>query len=213
MTSTAISAQGSTLQVGNGTGAPKTITAVAVGYPTILTAAAHGLANGDVVTLSALAGADAALLNSLSVVVQNVTTNTFSVKVDTTGKTITAGSGAATPVQWTAVNNWKSYSGFDGQASELDATNLQSTAKEFRLGITDPGTLQLELDQDNSDAGQTVLLAAYNGSLAKQFKITLPNANTATFTAYVRKFTSQGGVDQVVKRQADLRISGAVTWA
>jgi hypothetical protein len=29
----------------------------------------------------------------------------------------------------------------------------------------------------------------------------------------VRKFTSSGGVDQVLKRQADLRISGPVTWA
>ena len=213
MASTAISAQGSTLQVGNGTGSPKTISGVAVGFPTILTITAHGFANGDVVALAALTGADAALLNGQSVVVQNKTTNTIMVEIDTTGKTITAGAGTATPVQWTSVGNWKTWSGFDGQASVLDVTNLSSSAKEFRLGIVDPGTIQLELDQDNADAGQTVLLTAYNGSLAKQFKITLPNANTATFTAYTRKFTSAGGVDQVVKRQCDLQISGAVTWA
>ncbi len=212
MASTAISAQGSALQVGNGTGAAKNITAIAVGYPTIITSAAHGLANGDVVALSGIGGADAALLNGLSVVVQDKTTNTFMVEIDTTGKTIIA-SGTATPVQWTTVNNWKTYSGFDGQASELDVTNLSSSAKEYRLGITDPGTLQLELDQDNTDSGQGVLLAAYQGSLAKQFKITLPDTHTATFTAYVRKFTSAGGVDQVLKRQVDLRISGPVTWA
>jgi hypothetical protein len=213
MASTAISAQGSTLQVGNGTGSAKTITGVAVGSPTILTITAHGFANGDVVALAALTGADAALLNGQNVVVQNKTTNTIMVEIDTTGKTITAGSGTATPVQWTTVNNWKTWSGFDGQASVIDVTNLSSTAKEFVLGIVDPGTIQLELDQDNSDSGQTVLLTAYSGSLRKQFKITLPNANTATFNAYVRKFTSAGGVDQVVKRQADLQISGAVTWA
>jgi hypothetical protein len=212
MTSTAISAQGSTLQVGNGSGAAKTITAIAVGYPTIITAAAHGLANGDVVALAGIGGADAALLNGLSVVVRDKTTNTFMVEIDTTGKTITA-AGTATPVQWTMVNNWKTYTGFDGQASELDVTNLSSAAKEYRLGITDPGSLQIELDQDNADAGQGVLLAAYAGSLAKQFKITLPDTHTATFSAYVRKFTSSGGVDQVLKRQADLRISGPVTWA
>ena len=52
--STAISAQGTTLQLSTGTGGAKTITGVVVGNPTILTSAAHGLANGDVVALAAL---------------------------------------------------------------------------------------------------------------------------------------------------------------
>ncbi len=38
--------------------------------------------------------------------------------------------------------------------------------------------------------------------------ILLPNGNTATFTAFVKKFNSQGAVDQAVRRSADLRISG-----
>jgi hypothetical protein len=213
MPSTAISAQGSTLQVGNGTGSAKTISGVAVGYPTIITATAHGFANGDVVALAALTGADAALLNGQTVVVKSKTTNTFAVDVDTTGKTITAGSGTATPVQWTGVGNFKTYSGFDGQPTELDVTNMASSAKEIRLGLVDYGQLSLDFDLDNADSGQTVMLAAYAGGLAKQFKLTLPNAATATFTAYVRKFSSSGGVDQIVKRNAELRISGPVTWA
>jgi hypothetical protein len=49
--------------------------------------------------------------------------------------------------------------------------------------------------------------------LIKNFKMTLPNGNTATFTAYVKKFNSQGAVDQAVRRSATLRISGAITWA
>lgn len=214
MASTAISAQGSILQVGNGTGSAKTISGVAVGFPTILTITAHGFANGDVVALAALTGADAALLNGQSVVVQNKTTNTIAVNIDTTGKTITAGSGTATPVQWTQVKNLKAFSGFDGQASELDVSNLDSAAKEFRLGLVDNGNLQIELDYDNTDAGQLVLLAAQQGSLAKQFKLTLPDTKTASFVAYTRKFPISGGVDQVLKRTSvELRISGAITWA
>lgn len=213
MASTAISAQGSTLQVGTGSGSAKSITAVAVGFPTILTATAHGFSNGDVEALAALTGADAALLNGTSQSIRNVTANTFAVNVDTTGKTITAGSGTATPTQWTQVNNWKSYNGLDGQASEIDVTNLSSSAKEIRLGLVDYGNLQLELDHDASDSGQAALLAAYNAGTSRTFKVTLPNGNTATFTAYVRKFSLQGGVDQVVKRQVELRISGAVAWA
>ena len=61
-----ISAQGSTLQISTGTGGAKTITAITVGNPTIITSAAHGLSNGDVVTFASLTGADAALLNGMS---------------------------------------------------------------------------------------------------------------------------------------------------
>ena len=52
MASSAISAQGSVLAIGTGTGSAVTITGVAVGNPTIITAAAHGFNNGDVITLA-----------------------------------------------------------------------------------------------------------------------------------------------------------------
>ena len=48
---------------------------------------------------------------------------------------------------------------------------------------------------------------------AKSFKLLLPNGNTATFTAYVKKFNSQGAVDQAIRRSVELRISGSITWA
>ena len=97
MASTAISAQGAVLSIGTGSGGAKTISGVTVGYPTLLTATAHGFNNGDVVALAALTGADAASLNGLTVTVKYKSTNAFYVDVDTTGKTITPGSGTATP--------------------------------------------------------------------------------------------------------------------
>ena len=66
MPSTAISAQGTLLSIGTGTGGAKTITGVVVGNPTLITATAHGFNNGDVVTIAALTGVDAALLNALN---------------------------------------------------------------------------------------------------------------------------------------------------
>ena len=92
--STAISAQGSTLQIGTGSGGAKTITAIAVGNPTVVTATAHGFSNGDVVAVAGVTGADAALINGFSWVVKYKTANTFAVELDSTGsggaKTITA---------------------------------------------------------------------------------------------------------------------------
>ena len=114
---------------------------------------------------------------------------------------------------YTPIKNIKSFSGFDGSSSEIDVTNLSSTAKEYRLGLEDNGQFTLELDRDFSDAGQTALLAARDSQAAKEFKLLLPNGENAVFTAYVKKFGIGGGVDQVVNGSVDLRISGPVVWA
>jgi hypothetical protein len=212
MPSTAISAQGSSLQVETGTGGAKTITAIALGNPTILTAAAHGFSNGDVVALAGLTGADAATLNGLSATVTNKTTNTWAVQVDTTGKTITA-AGTATPVSYTTVANVKSYNGFDGAASEIDVTNLNSTAKEKRLGLQDFGKFSCEVNPDFSDAGQNALRAAKAAGTQKNFKWNYPNGKVASFAAYVKSTPEQGGVDAVISGSVELTITGAVTVA
>src|SRR5512143_1536963 len=105
MPSNAQIAQGTTLKIDSTSGAAKTITDVFVGFPTILKSVAHGLVNGDVVALANLAGADAALLNGETAVITNVTVDTFAVGIDTTGKTITDNTDAATatPETWTTI--------------------------------------------------------------------------------------------------------------
>jgi hypothetical protein len=214
-TSTAISAQGALLSIGTGTGSAKTITAIALGNPTIITSAAHGFNNGDVVALAGLTGANAALLNGLSFVVRAKTTNTFAVDVDTTGQTITA-AGTATSVTFTQVNNVHDFSGFDGSASELDRTNLSSTAKEFILGLVDPGQFTINMDMDMNDPGQAALRAKQQSGVISNFKLVLPGvvANlTYTFTGFVKKLSLTGGVDAVAKCAVDVRISGSVTLA
>lgn len=210
MPSSAISAQNSILAIGTGTGGAKTLTAIALGNPTILTSTAHGLNNGDVVTLAGLTGVNASVLNGLNFTVKNKTTNTFAIDADTTGLAITA-SGTATPITFTNVANLKTYSGFDGSASEIDVTNLDSTAKEFRLGLVDPGQFSIEIDYDGANAGHVALRAKQVSGVITPFKVTLPNASVITFNGFVKKFSLAGGVDAVIKTSVDIRISGAVT--
>lgn len=210
MASTAISAQGSVLSIGTGTGSAKTITGITLGNPTIFTIASHGFNNGDVETIAGLTGADAALFNGLQFSVRDVTTNTFALKVDTTGKTITA-AGTATPVTFTVVANVKDFSGFDGSASEIDVTNMSSAAKEFRLGLTDPGQFTINIDYDNTNAGHVALRSKQVSGVITPFQLTLPNTNVITFAGFVKKFSLAGGVDAVAKTAVDIRISGAVT--
>jgi hypothetical protein len=95
---------------------PATITAITLGSPTTLTAAAHGYNDGDSITFnSGFTGLDAGLLNGQTFVVQNTTTDTFDVLVDTTSADIAPstatstgsfdiviGGGAETPERMTA---------------------------------------------------------------------------------------------------------------
>lgn len=212
MTSTAKSAQGAILQIGTGSGGAKTITAIAIGNPTIITSTAHGFNNGDVVTFASIVGTIAAALNGLTFTVYNQTANTFAVQVNSLTLAYTSG-GTATPTTFTAIANFKGFSGFDGQASEVDVTNFASTGKEFLLGLVDGGSLKCDLDIDNGDAGQIACHAAQNSSAIKSFKLILPTGATPTysFTAFVKQFTTQGAVDAAVKGSLSLRISGGYT--
>lgn len=210
MPSTAISAQGSVIAIATGSGAAKTITAISLGNPTILTSSAHGFINGDVVTLAGLTGTDAALLNGQTVSVRNVTTNTFAVYIDTLGKTITA-SGTATSATFTTIVNVRSFSGFDGAASEIDVTNFSSVAKEFVLGLVDSGMFSFEMDYDSDNTGHVALRSKQVSGVLTGFKLSLPDATVITFNAYVKKFSLAGGVDAVVRTAVDLRITGAIT--
>jgi hypothetical protein len=211
MTSTAISSQGSMLQVSSTPGSPKTITAIVLGNPTIITSAAHGLANGDVVTLAAIGGTT--VLNGVTAVVKNKTTNTFAIDVDTTGGVAYTSGGTATPALWTAIANFKTIKGFDGKTAKLDATNLASLAKEYRAGLIDPGMFTFDVDVDVTDPGQIALQGYRANATLISLKLTLPNAHTATFTGFVESFPWDGGVDKLLSATVSIIITGPVTYA
>lgn len=214
MASTAISAQGTIFQIGTGTGGAKTISgAPGIGFPTTLTATAHALNAGDRVTIASIVGTLSAL-NGQTFSITHKTTNTITIAYDSTGLAYTSG-GTATPVTYTAVANVKSANGFDGAASELDTTNLASTAKEKKLGLVDNGGLSLELHQDNSDAGQVALRAKQVSGVITDFKLILPSGSlpTASFQGFVKKMSTNTGVDALVTTAIDITISGPVTWA
>jgi hypothetical protein len=210
MTTSAISSQGSKLEIQTGAGSPLTISAAALGDPTILTSTAHGLTLGDVVTIS---GSTAPVgLNATFPVIAK-TTNTFAVPLDTTGGIALAGSAVATPVVWTAIKNLKTLKGFDGKPAKLDATNLASTAKEWVPGLTDPGSVSFDVDIDMSDPGQIALRNNLVTGTTFQFKFTTPNAHTATWAGYVETFPWDAGVDKLLSANLTVVITGPITFA
>ena len=210
----ALEAQGAKLEMETGTGdAVATVTAK-VGYPTIITKNAHGLSNGDVVATSLFAGASAALINGLTLVVKNVTTNTLALDVDTTGGALTEENGTLTPVEWSEVGEVVDMNLEDPGASEIDVTHLGSTAKEYLMGLADAGSYTFSVNWLFTDAGQEALRTAKTSRALKNFRVTYSDDSTATFSAYVQTFTGPSlGVDDKMSGSITLKISGAVAFA
>jgi hypothetical protein len=136
-----------------------------------------------------------------------------STAISAQGSKIDINTAASAPEIWTPVKNVISFSGFDGSASEIEVTDLSSTAKEFRLGIADHGKFQFDLNIDRDDPGQQACEAARLSGAVTQFKLTLPDGKAAVFSALVKTTPLQGGVDAVLKGSVETRITGAVAWA
>ena len=113
----------------------------------------------------------------------------------------------------TEVLGVRNFSGFDGEASEMDTTHLKSLAKEFDIGLQDFGGFTLEWLTDYADAGQTALRDAQASGDKKTITTTFADGSIATFECYVKNAQRlSGGVDATVDGGATLRITGAPTF-
>lgn len=208
MSSTAYNAQGATLKIGT-TATAKTATAISKANPAVVTATAHGFADGDVVKMSGVVGM--VEINNKVGVVTVVDANNFKLNgIDSTNFTTYTSGGSATPTQVT-VGNLKGWSGFTGQASDIDVTDLSSVAKEYRAGLVDNGELQLDVQTLDTDEGQMALIGSRAASgPSSKFVLTFANGKTRTFNGYCKQFSENGAVDAVIMSQATVRITGAV---
>lgn len=207
----AIKSQQTLLRVSSAAGSAKTITGISKANPGVVTSTSHGLANGDIVVITSVSGMTE--VNNRAFVIANVATNTFELKgVDTSNYTTWTSGGSATPQTMVTVSEVNNVSGFDGQASEIDTTNLRSTAKEYLIGLQDFGNVSLELFLV-SDTGQSRLRALKASASAGTFAITLSDSTVAAFQAYVKSFTFDlGGPDDTVKGNVSLRVTGEPAW-
>lgn len=208
MSSTAISAQNTTFSIEGTPGATITITGVTNASPAVVTGT-NTLAVKDIVELGTITGMET-LAGTLAVVTAATGTG-FTLSLDTSAFAAAGTVGTAIPKTWITVNNIKDYSGFDGSATDIDVTNLQSSAMEWRPGLQDFGQFTMNLDVDDSNLGQLALRAARTVSAVKGIRLVLPNTRIRTFKAYMKKFTETGAVNGVIKAAVDMRITGVVS--
>jgi hypothetical protein len=205
----AIESQGTTLEIGTGSGSAATITGVTLGAITKITSTSHGLAEGDVVTLASIGGTTG--LNSLTPMVIATETNAFYIDVDSSAMSAYTSVGTATPVTWTEIGEVTDWDGPGGSASVITKTTLASDAVEKLLGLPDEGQFNLSVNFYPDDLGQTACRAARAARTEKDFRITYTDDTVQTFKGYVSTFSSSGGVDGLVSGSVGIEISGAVS--
>ena len=117
------------------------------------------------------------------------------------------------PLTYTEVSEITNFTLFDGQGAEIDTTHLQSTAKEFLMGLQDFGTAQFDCNYLPADSGQDKMRAAKSTRAIQDFQVTFSDTTTATFQGFVLSNPITGGVDAKVDGSFAVRISGDVTFA
>jgi len=207
----AVSSQGTHfyIQQLGGTSAAIAITGISKANPAVVTAAAHGLANGNVVLLGDITGMTE--LNGISAPVKVLTDSTFElVGVDSSGYTTYSSGGDATPLVFLETCQHKSYSGFDGQASERDTTTLCSTAKEKKTGLQDFGGMSVELHYVEDDPFQVEFKLAKADNLGRWFRLHKANGFWKVYFGYPRSLSDSGAVDGDNTGTASVTIDGEV---
>jgi len=197
-----LDSQGTTLEITTGSsGEAVTGLTPAPGNPTIFTkASAHGLVNGDIVTVASVAGDDAASLNT-TWVVGNVSSDgkTFSVDHDSTGYTEVGTAATATPLAFATVGTILDHN-VNPSRPERDQTNLGDTERKVKAGLLAEGPWSFTLQWDHDDTGLDAVIAAFEANTATLgFKITYTDEETATIeNASVLNYSKGGGIDEDV---------------
>jgi precorrin-6x reductase len=127
------------------------------------------------------------------------------------GSKVFVQTGTAEVPVWTKVKNVKSFTGIDGTPTVLDASDLDSEAKEKVLGLTDNGKFSIVVNRDLSDPGQAALMTAKNSGAKLGMKITLPDDTGDTFNVLVTTFPLVGGTDALLESTIAMEITGPVT--
>lgn len=116
------------------------------------------------------------------------------------------------PDSYTAIPEIKSFSGPSGSASVIDVTDLDSDAKEKRMGLADEGQIQFTINYIPQNAVHAGLRSDRESRVLRDFQCVFTDtpATTWEFSGFVTGFAISGGVDGVVEASVTVEISGAV---
>ena len=95
-----------------------------------------------------------------------------------------------------------------GTSPEIDTTSFCSTAKEFRLGLPDAGTMTIQGFWKQGHAAHTALRDAARDKLTRGMEITFEDFSTVRVLFSVQQRSFSMAVDGVVSASYTLRLTG-----
>lgn len=98
-----------------------------------------------------------------------------------------------------------------GEAADIDVTHLQSTGKEYLIGLPDEGNFQISGNWVPTDTGQAVLETARLDQNPRWLKVTFSNGTVRYAKGLVKKYAPSAAVDGKVPFSASIRTSGLWT--
>jgi len=116
------------------------------------------------------------------------------------------------PPSWSDIPEIKSIGGPDGSAPTIDVTDLDSTAREYVLGLKDEGAFSLDINYIMTNAVHMALRAAWAARTLLLFRVTFADTTTTRweFSGYVTGFSQKAAVDSVVEATVGIKITGSI---
>lgn len=133
-------------------------------------------------------------------------------EVKSQGTTLSRGTGSGSPETFETVTGLLDFSGPTPSRGEIDTTDLDSTAKEFMLGLKDNGEMTFNGKLKPADSVHQDVIADLDNDVAGNWKVTLSDGTKIEFAAFVKDMPITGGTDDIVKYSLTLRITGDITW-
>jgi hypothetical protein len=127
------------------------------------------------------------------------------------GTTLTIADSGGSPV---AIGEITGYTGFDGEAPDIDETTFADTEfMTFRQGLQDGGSVNVDVFRDPNDVGQAECKSAADLGATREFVLTITDYGTITFNGYVKALPINGGVDQSITGTIPIKITGDPVYA
>ena len=129
--------------------------------------------------------------------------------------------GQGATISWNS-NNIGQVLYIDGPNMEramVDPTNLSTAStvdsvsvkfRTFAAGFGDAGEVSVEVQFDHDDTGQGAIWDDFTAGTSRTVVITFSDADTYTFTAFVRSMSHSQSIDEVNRATIAFKITGAV---
>ena len=194
---------------------PKTISGISRTNPVVVSAAAHGVLDGMLVTLSGVTGmpeisgtyyasnVSAGSLSLVSLDGQPVNASNFGTYVS--GGTLTA-------MSYLPVTEARKLNFADAQTPEIDVTTLASSSKEYLIGLQDAGEFSMEMNYVPFDPAMLEMRQAKSDARVRAMRIDFPDGSTFAFRGFVKAVPFQTDYQSAVTGSATIKMTGVTLW-